>query len=419
MVALLQKPRCTRLPRSRSGIARAGSRLFAAQPRINLLPIEFKKIYETNNEVNFVHDTTPKDDPPPLPRNILYTVIVPQSLDYHLKLEMEIPDSFRTKFMWAVVNDQNQTAGEGFFPADGPADVVFDHNGSDWRADYDVFVGYDANGNSQLDESERNTITVPKLNQPLKIHGANSEAYAESNIAIATGGILGGFVAPLAEALLDIFFFGDASQVESGWQPTSTSTVSFSCFSGDWSDWLTHNAGAGFNSSGDTTIKLYTWDSSTQASNKLASAPAIKDWLLAMYGLKQSEITSGLSGATVGDEMSFPSDSGWYEFPLDRITFEEELTHMDEYLAVARARISGFKVRFKAKKTSSGFDIIETTTAGVVEDLYDFNYIAGFLSQRAATIQLSHGNGSFGSGREAGQIYRNRFEFYKTWNGLP
>ena len=40
MVALLQKPRCTRLPRSRSGIARAGARLFAAQPRINLLPVE-------------------------------------------------------------------------------------------------------------------------------------------------------------------------------------------------------------------------------------------------------------------------------------------------------------------------------------------------------------------------------------------
>ena len=42
MVALLQKPRCTRLPRSRSGIARAGARLFAAQPRINLLPIDIK-----------------------------------------------------------------------------------------------------------------------------------------------------------------------------------------------------------------------------------------------------------------------------------------------------------------------------------------------------------------------------------------
>ena len=386
---------------------------------VTLLPVEFKKIYEEHNPVNFVHDTTPKDDPPPLLRNILYTVIVPQSLDYHLKLEMEIPEAFRTKFMWAVVNNQNQTAGEGFFPADGPADVVFDHNASGWRGDYDVFVGYDANNNSVLDVSERTPITVPKLNQPLKIHGANSQAYAESNIAIATGGILGGYVAPIAEALLDIFFFGDASQVESGWQPTSTTTVSFSCFSGDWSDWLTHNAGAGFNASGDATIKLYTWDSSTQASNKLASAPAIKDNLLAMHGLKQSQIASALEGAAVGTEMSFPSDTGWYEFPLDRITFQEQLTHMDEYLAVARARISGFKVRFKAKKTSSGVDIIETVTTGVIEDLYDFNYIAGFLSQRAATIQLSHGNGSFGSGREAGQIYRNRFEFYKTWNGLP
>ena len=46
MVALLQKPRCTRgcrrLPRSRSEIARAGARLFAAQPRINLLPVQIE-----------------------------------------------------------------------------------------------------------------------------------------------------------------------------------------------------------------------------------------------------------------------------------------------------------------------------------------------------------------------------------------
>jgi len=387
--------------------------------KIHLLPVEFKKIYEENNPVNFVHDTTPKDDPPPLPRNILYTVIVPQSLDYHLKLEMEIPESFRTKFMWAVVNNQNQTAGEGFFPADGPADVVFDHNASEWRGDYDVFVGYDANSNSVLDESERTPVTVPKLNQPLKIHGANSDAYAASNIAIATGGILGGYVVPLTEALLDIFFFGGTLQVEEGWKPTSTTTVSFNCFSDEWSDWLTHNAGAGFNASGDATIKLYTWDSSTQASNKLATAPAIKDNLLGMYGLKQSQIASALENAEVGTEMSFPSATGWYEFPLNRITFEDQPLHKDEYYALARARISGFKVRFKAKKISSGVEIVETVTTGAIEDLYDFNYITPFPATEAATLQLSHGNGSFGSGREAGQIYRNRFEFYETWNGLP
>ncbi len=46
MVALLQKPPCRRAYpsrlRSRSGIARTGARLFAAQPRINLLPVQIK-----------------------------------------------------------------------------------------------------------------------------------------------------------------------------------------------------------------------------------------------------------------------------------------------------------------------------------------------------------------------------------------
>ena len=40
VVALLQTPPCRRPTRSRSGIARAGARLFTGQPRINLLPFE-------------------------------------------------------------------------------------------------------------------------------------------------------------------------------------------------------------------------------------------------------------------------------------------------------------------------------------------------------------------------------------------
>ncbi|NJM54903.1 MAG: hypothetical protein HC841_02335 [Verrucomicrobiae bacterium] len=58
VLALLQKPRCRRLPHSRSGIARAGARPFGAQPRINLLPVDIDFIHPATGEMNESRETS-------------------------------------------------------------------------------------------------------------------------------------------------------------------------------------------------------------------------------------------------------------------------------------------------------------------------------------------------------------------------
>ena len=47
---------------------------------------------------------------------------------------------------------------------------------------------------------------------------------------------------------------------------------------------------------------------------------------------------------------------------------------------------------------------------------YDFNRDGGGAGEEAAIIQLGHGNGSYGSGRTSGVIYRNRIEIDQTVN---
>ena len=88
-----------------------------------------------------------------------------------------------------------------------------------------------------------------------------------------------------------------------------------------------------------------------------------------------------------------------------------------------RVRIVSHRARFKIKKeTVLGEDVLvvkQTRTWGEIEDLYDFNQEAGQFSEWGATVQLGYGNGSKSAYRPAGQIYRTRIFFEKTYGELP
>ena len=45
--------------------------------------------------------------------------------------------------------------------------------------------------------------------------------------------------------------------------------------------------------------------------------------------------------------------------------------------------------------------------------------ILAVLSCAAATVQIGHGNGSYGAPRSSGIIYRVKINFKKTTQGLP
>jgi hypothetical protein len=382
----------------------------------SLAPIEVEKFYETKNPPNFIHNSTPKDDPPELPKNKLYTVVVPQSLEYHVTLQMGFPTA-GSNWLWEIRHGSTDVKN-GTFDASGKADIKFHHQAPDNRADYDLFAGYDANSNGDLDPDEGIQLKDPVNGKTVQIHGVNSWAYAESNAVIASATHAGTFLRwlDLADALLTIFYHGGTTAVHPDWMPTSVSTRTLNCLGGVWSDWLTHNAGAPFDPTfGHATLKVYKWDSATKASKFLANEPALLDNVRALVGLKSTFINNQMSSEPEGTEREFPSATDWWDIPVNRVMFPEGWG--DAFFAIARARMSEWKVRVKAKKTASGVDIVQTTSRGILSDLYDFNYISGTLSKHAATLQISHGNSSVG--RTEGPIYFNEFEFNETWNGIP
>ncbi|MGI6749702.1 MAG: hypothetical protein ACOX6A_04195 [Atribacter sp.] len=94
------------------------------------------------------------------------------------------------------------------------------------------------------------------------------------------------------------------------------------------------------------------------------------------------------------------------------------------FSAIARARIKEHKVRYTVEKQHSSLwgtrlVVIGVESWGEIEDLYDFNHDAEMLSQWGATVQLGYGNGRHAVFRNAGQIYKTRVLFAKTYTELP
>lgn len=81
---------------------------------------------------------------------------------------------------------------------------------------------------------------------------------------------------------------------------------------------------------------------------------------------------------------------------------------------IGRGRIISHTAKFTLEKKSflgvEYIALIRTRVTGVVEDIYDFNCDGGGAGEEAAIIQIGHGNGSYGTGRASGVIYRNKIE---------
>jgi hypothetical protein len=64
---------------------------------------------------------------------------------------------------------------------------------------------------------------------------------------------------------------------------------------------------------------------------------------------------------------------------------------------------------------STGYEV-EARTVGCVEDLYDFNFNAGFINKIGAALQIGYGNGTYG--RFAGRIFRWDINWDETFEWI-
>ena len=208
---------------------------------------------------------------------------------------------------------------------------------------------------------------------------------------------------------------------------------------GYFSEWLTHNAGAPFNSSGVAATSEYQWDDTTEFSSLVAESSQIEDPITEYYeSVVFHQVTNDFANLPVGSVRVFPSPNEDYDVPhvslspswVPGATVEFNAGSLipapldDLFSAIARARVKEHKVRYTVEKQHSSLWGMRLVVTGVrswgeIEDLYDFNQESGMLSEWGATMQLGYGNGYHAIYRNSGKMYRTRITFEKTYTELP
>lgn len=152
-------------------------------------------MWETKNPVNYVYNSTPKDDPPPIPTNRLYVVntelmftpppTVPRK--YNVTLNMQFPSSENPQDWLCAVfwGAGDKVPGSDIaFNASGQAIMLFDHYPVPTFADskvYQVMVGKDANLDGLLNSNEASYVRIPgAANSIAEVEVHNYEDYGRA-----------------------------------------------------------------------------------------------------------------------------------------------------------------------------------------------------------------------------------------------
>lgn len=332
---------------------------------IDLLPVEFKKMWETPNKANQVLNKTKKDDDTgntsvlehdgdasyAVPRNNLY--VVADSADNKIKVSLDVglPESLRTKFIAAAYDGATKVQNsDKAFPAavDQPAALEFPITGNTAK-EYEIKIGYDKNSNNLLDSDEAIQLEVYKHkpdNAPryLIVKGISNDKYAAHKQTIEQKITLYGtqsqpsLVAKYARSFLSIFYYkADFSHIATSVAPTTTTATSLNAFANGqgFAEWLTHNSGAAFSDEGVADIKNYGWAVNSEVSEffALRTPFALESTMsnsqgyfelptptgTALKAFYDAHVKTGaeaaLQNSAIGATLTFPQNGGWYDFP--------------------------------------------------------------------------------------------------------
>ncbi|RKX33731.1 MAG: hypothetical protein DRP71_09405 [Verrucomicrobia bacterium] len=408
-------------------------------------------MWETANKANQIFNLTRKDDPVNdsqvpdangdsygIDRHKLYVVESPVDSQYHVTIEVDDqPSSLRNLLMYAVYDGGSKLAGtDGFFPASGPADIAFDHPALSAAVlkDFEIRVGHDFNGNNTLDSGEILSPLKVKDGEgndlgPPTVRGASVIRYGIDAAVVNVG--VADVLLPHARRLLQIFRDGNKIGVPVEKKPTTSGTIGLNAFSGEYSEWLTHNGGAVFSPAGAASIPYHQWDPSTSLAEMVGSSHQIEDAAEDYYDSTIKPIvTAYFASQPVGHVRTFPSSTTFYSVPhmhespawvtATTVEFDEPLqvngVYDDINGTIGRGRLTSHQAQYTVEKKSilgvMYLDVTQSRYKGEVQDLYDFNQEAGGPPGAAATVQIGYGDGGYG--RTKGVVYRSRIEFNKT-----
>jgi len=288
-------------------------------------------------------------------------------------------------------------------------------------------------------------------------------------------------IAPNARSLLALFFAnGNDGLLHWTMRPTSISTIAFNAFSntGDcFSEWLTHNSGAPYDSNGCTQITQYTWNQDSRLSKFLferapfAMKNTIKDYSTGISseaptqtGTRlryyyeahiKNDAEAILHNSPNGTEYDCPTNGyceaaellqngifvnlssnwvpgitvsvgesdgycGWAAAISENLGGTDAFQEYDAFGTIGRGRLLNPRYRFRVKKNEhqSGvttYDVVSISFSCELRDLYDFNFEDGNLPASAAALQIGFEVGNTPTRNEHGKIFTHIIEIQGTY----
>jgi hypothetical protein len=417
--------------------------------KTRLLPMEFKKMWETKNKANQIFNATKKDDPIMMPSpapdaagsvhgvdtNHLYVVVDPTDNKLGVTVDVAVGGD-PTKWIAAAFNSGSKVSGsDTVFPASGPVEMRIPHGD-----DLAIRVGYDANGNSLLDTPEEVKLSMPSKfdksanGEPI-VKGISSAKYSAMSAA-ASSVIALGYTIPHSAEFLRLFRDGTTTGMPADKRPTSTTSFTMDVFKGELSEWITHNSGAAFSDDGIADIPFQHWDATTSAGEMAGQCHTVVAAVQNHFDTTiLPQVVAHFANLPSGAQADFPqgglatithaheSTPSWV--PRTTVLFDSpvlpNLGGDDAFGVIGRGRVYQHQAKYTVLKEEydeyvgddpTGGPIfrrvvdfkVTARTVGSVGDLYDFNYNAGGVNEIGATLQLGYGKGTYG--RTSGKIYR-------------
>jgi Bacterial TSP3 repeat len=430
---------------------------------LKLLVINSKilSVWESQNPVNIIVNNTKKDDPGNYsyldglgeiygtPRNRIYVVesVSDKRVTLTIKFEKKPPSGI---FLIEIESSVNPLAPKCIVKSADDPDAIclsFSLQGKQINTHFKIVAGIDGNNNQIIDKPAESIPLVFFVDKEKNVLPPEVKAFSQEDYDFAWWEIkkiaeiykwfdvVGMY--PHASALTRIFFNGNPNNVSESLKPNQVRShvVHFNAFSGDFSEWLTHNSGGNFDTSGNANIWCYLWDHETSMSRLVSDSPPFSS--LNNHEKVQREFDSRI--------MSIVEEIKREDVPIDSIRVVDSTLSMplllaslsekswvpditasvgnpvgvnipaiglmpdDAFASFGRLRVNDdarltYIIKKEAYSDTYYHPIVIRTYIRVemaVEDLYDFNFETDSPANYAAIIQIGHGNGT----RHGGNIY--------------
>lgn len=308
------------------GIYEDGWQGYYTSGSLHVVDVRLERLYETANPANFIFNPTPKDDytDKPVreevmedgwlhtygtPRNNLYVVARPSENVLGVTVRLCVTPSNSADRVICAVYCNGELKSECPLETNGNARLqVPVDEGNAVMTNCLIRAGLDLNGDGTLSyEESQPLMAYAKGNEPkyATIVGV-SEGRSDSEdtfISFVSEGVFGSVVGvflPFARSLLSVYYNGDTMEIGGQDRPVITRRVQLNAKADrlGFTEWLTHNSGAAFDSDCIATITEYEWDSDSSFAQRLTDCSPFAPWIAYQVGSGQDRQTLYLTTDT-------------------------------------------------------------------------------------------------------------------------